>query len=134
MSNLWDLYSKEFMSLGKTWNVAIRKVSNVAFETHSRFVQHVSQLNHVTHMLKSRFIKFMVANLIEKNKHVAYVANLCFKNVMSSSGRNFNKIMSEYKLDYRLLQLPQDFNMKGNMDIMYNDTISAQIHGEECKI
>ncbi len=30
-SNLWDLYSKEFMSLGQTWNVAIRKVYNVPF-------------------------------------------------------------------------------------------------------
>ena len=53
---------------------------------------------------------------------------------MSSSGRNINKIMSEYKLDYRLLQLPHVFNIKANMDIMYKDTISAQIHGEEWKI
>ncbi len=76
----------------------------------------------------------MVANLVGKNKHVAYVANLCFRNAMSSSGRNINKIMSEYKLDYRLLQLPHVFNIKENMDIMYKDTISAQIHGEEWKI
>ncbi len=53
---------------------------------------------------------------------------------MSSSGRNINKIMSEYKLDYRLLQLPHIFNIKANMDIMYNDIISAQIHGEQWKI
>ncbi len=62
------------------------------------------------------------------------VANLCFRNAMSSSGRNINKIMSEYKLDYRLLQLPHVFNIKANMNIMYKDTISAQIHGEELKI
>ncbi len=83
-------------------------------------------------MLKYRFIKCMVANLAEKNKHVAYVANLCFRKAMSSSGRNIN--ISEYKLDYRLLQLPHIFNIKANMDIMYKDTISAQIHGEEWKI
>ncbi len=41
--------------------------------------------------------------------------------------------MSEYKLDYRLLQLPHDFNIKANMDIMYKDTISAQIHSEDLK-
>ncbi len=129
-SNLWDLYSKEFMSLGKTWNVAIRKVYNVPFQTHCRFLQHVSQLKHVTHMLKSTFFKFMVANLVEKNMHVAYVANLCFRNAMSTSGRNINKIMSEYKFAYRLLQLPHVFNIKGNMDIMCRDTISSQIHGK----
>ncbi len=73
---------KNLIFLGKTWNVAIRKVYNVQFPTHCRFLQHVSQLNHVTHMLKSRIIKFMVANLVGKNKHVAYVANLYFRNAM----------------------------------------------------
>ncbi len=53
---------------------------------------------------------------------------------MSSSGRNINKIMSEYKFDYRLLQIPHIFNIKANMDIMYKDTISARIHGQEWKI
>ncbi len=99
------------MSLGKIWNVAIRKVYNVPFRTHCRFL-HVSQLNHVTQMLKSRFIKFIVANHVGKNKHVAYVANICFRNAMSSSGRNINKIMSEYKLDYRLLQLPHFLTLR----------------------
>ncbi len=122
------------MYLDKTWNVAIRKVYSVSFQTHCRFLQHVSQLNHVTHMLNSRFIKFIVANLVGKNKHVAYVANLCFRNTMSSSGRNVNKIVSEYKFDYRLLQLPHVFNIKANIDIMYKKTISAQFHGEEWKI
>ncbi len=122
------------MYLRKTWNVAIRKVYNVPFQTYCRFLQHVSQLNHVNHMIKSRFITFMVANLVGKNKYVAYVANLCFRNAISSSGKNINKIMSEYKLDSRLLQLPHVFNIKAIMDIMYKDTISAQIHGEEWKI
>ncbi len=83
---------------------------------------------------KGCFIKIMVANLVGKNKHVAYVANLCFRNAMFSSGRNINKIMSEYKLDYRLLQLAHIFNIKANMDIMYKDNISSQIYGEEWKI
>ncbi len=63
-SNLWDLYSNEFMSIGKTWYVSIRKVYSVPFQTHCRFLQHVSHLNNVTHMLKSRFIRLMVANLV----------------------------------------------------------------------
>ncbi len=53
---------------------------------------------------------------------------------MSNSGRNINDIMPEYKLDYRLLQLPHVFNIKANMDIMYKDTIYSQFHGEEWKI
>ncbi len=42
--------------------------------------------------------------------------------------------MSEYKFDYRLLQLPHVFNIKANMDIMCKGAIFAQIHGEEWKI
>ncbi len=53
---------------------------------------------------------------------------------MSNSGRNINDIMPEYKLDYRLLQLPHVFNIKANMDIMYKDTIYSQFHCEEWKI
>ncbi len=39
-SNLWDLYSEEFMYIGKTWNVAIRKVFNVPLLIHCRFLPH----------------------------------------------------------------------------------------------
>ncbi len=53
---------------------------------------------------------------------------------MSISGRNISEIISECKLDYGLLQLPHVFDIKANMDIMYKDTISAHIHGEELKI
>ncbi len=73
----------------------------------------------------------MVANLVAKNKCVVYVANLCFRNAMFISDRNISEIISEYKLDYGLLQLPHVFNIKAKIYIMYNDTISANIHGEE---
>ncbi len=76
----------------------------------------------------------MVANLVVENKCVVYVANLCFRNAMFISDRNISEIISEYKLDYGLLQLPHVFNIKANMDIMYKDTNSAHIHGEGWKI
>ncbi len=91
-------------------------------------------MNHITHMLKHIFIKLMVVNLVVKNMGVAYVANLCFRNALSISGKSISEIISEYKLDYELLQFPHIFNIKAKMDIMYRDTISANIHGEEWKI
>ncbi len=69
-------------------------------------------------MLTSRFIKVMVANLVSKNKCVAYVANLCFRNAMSISSSNISEIILEYKLDYGLLKLPLVFNIMANIDIM----------------
>ncbi len=41
-----------------------------------------------------------------------YVANLCFRNVMCSSGRNIIYIIPEYKLDYGLLQLPHRLTLR----------------------
>ncbi len=76
----------------------------------------------------------MVASRIAKNKCVAYVANLCFRSATPISGRNISEIISEYKLHYGMLQLPHVFKIKTNMDIMFKDTISAHIHGEEWKI
>ncbi len=49
--------------------------------------------------------------------------------MMSSSGRNNSDIISEYKLDYELWQISHVFNIKINMDIMYEDNVSAHIHG-----
>ncbi len=89
------------------------------------------ELNHVTHMLKSKFITFMITNLLAKNRCVAYVANFCFRNAMSIYFWNISEIISEYNLDYGLLQLPHVFNIKANMDIMDKDTITGHIHGEE---
>ncbi len=66
-SNLWDLYSKELMSLCTTWNVGIRKLYGLPVQTHCRYLMHTSQQNHVDHVLKCRFIKFMVGNLRSKS-------------------------------------------------------------------
>ncbi len=110
-------------------------VTHTSFLTHCKFLPHISQLNHVTHMLKSSFISFFVCtNIVVKNKCIAYVSNICFWHTMSISGRNISEIISEYKLDYGLLQLSHVFNIKVIMHIMYKDTISAHIHGEEWKI
>ncbi len=117
-SNLWDLYNNEFMSLGKTWNVTIRKVYNVPCQTYCRFLQHVSQLNHVTHMLTSRFIKFMVANRVGKLSMLLMLLIFVLEMQCPVLVGILKKIMSKYKLDFRLLQLPLVFNIKANMDIM----------------
>ncbi len=55
-SNLWDLYSKEFMSLCTTWNVTIRKLYGLPVQTHCRYLMHISQQNHVDHALKCRYL------------------------------------------------------------------------------
>ncbi len=46
------LYSKEFMSLSTTWNVAITKLYGLPVQTHRKYLMHISQQHHVDHVLK----------------------------------------------------------------------------------
>ncbi len=131
-SNLWDFYSQEFLSLCKTWNIAIRRIFKLSPQTHCRFLPHISLCNHVSHMLKCRFIKFMVGNICAKNAYVNYVANLCFKDASTCSGRNVLKIISEYDVNFNVLTQPH--HIKHVLNQKYGAIKSNDIHGEEWKI
>ncbi len=74
------------MSLCKTWNVAIGNLYGLPVQTHCRYVMHISQQNHVDHVLKCRFSKFMVGNLRSKNLFISHIVKVCFKNVSTISG------------------------------------------------
>ncbi len=70
------------MSLGKIWNVAIAKVFNIQFEKKTLHIVCIIwfTIEPCNSHAKSRFIKFMVANIVTIYNYVAYVANLCFRN------------------------------------------------------
>ncbi len=69
---------------------------------------HISQQNHVDHVLKCRFIKFMVDNLRSKNLFISHIATVCFKNVSTTSGCTVSKILNEYGVDFIKLNTPHD--------------------------
>ncbi len=97
-SNLWDFYTKEFSSVCKTWNVAIRRIFNLPLQTHCRIVYKLCPFKHVEHSLKCRFIKFMSCNLQSRNDIIRYIANMCFNDKSSQSGRMYFKILNEYNV------------------------------------
>ena len=85
------------------WNIAIRKIFELPPQTHCRFLPHISLCNHVSHLLKCRFVNFMGANISSKNDYVSFVAKLCLKDASTFSGRNMLKNISEYGVNYTVL-------------------------------
>ncbi len=51
-SNLWDLYGQEFLSLCKTWNIGIRKLFDLPYQTYCRFIPRLYEGVIASYMLK----------------------------------------------------------------------------------
>ena len=76
---LWNYQSKEVERIDKSWNVSMRKLLRLPFNTHRYFLEPISQSTHARYLFYSRFLKFtdslrlcqkaIVRNLYQKLKH-----------------------------------------------------------------
>ncbi len=97
---------------------------------------YISQQNHIDHVLKCRFIKFMVSNLKSKNLFISHIAKVCFKNVSPISGCTVSKTLNEYGVYFIKLDTKLDtpHGIKDEMALQYRKTLSDCIKGEKWKI
>ncbi len=58
-SSLWDLYGNACNHLYTTWNIAESRLYELPSTTHARLLCNITNLLHVKHNLKCRFIKFV---------------------------------------------------------------------------
>jgi hypothetical protein len=71
-SNLWDLYHSSADHLFKTWNIALRKLYGLPYQSHTRFLDSICQVRHVSFMLKIRFVTFIQTLLQSTNTIVHF--------------------------------------------------------------
>ncbi len=95
---LWDLYGSDCLKLFTTWNVAMRIILELPNTTHRRFLDQLSGLNHIHHILKCRFMKFMQCLSNSNNDKLGHLYNVCHKNKQSPSGLNIARIACEYEI------------------------------------
>ena len=57
-SVLWNVNSEDFRILTRSWNIAIKILWDLPFQTHTKFIEPLSDLPHLQSMLHSRFIGF----------------------------------------------------------------------------
>jgi hypothetical protein len=116
-SSLWDLYDSG--RLYTSWNIAIRTLCNLPYRTHTRFLDKISGLLHIKHMLKCRFVKFIQSIMFGENKHLSYILNACtLGNCLSPSGLTLYRIMDEYKLSTVDLKTPHT-TVRNHMHKLY---------------
>ncbi len=82
--------------------------------------------------MKCRFINFITGNCFSKNDYVSYLANLCFKNVSSFSGGTVSRIMTEYNVDFNMLDHPK--NIIHHMKECHEQRCLSELEGEEWKV
>ena len=97
-SVLWDLYGRACNKLYTTWNVAIRRLCNLPYKTHRRFLDILSDLRHINVSLKFRFIKFTESLLESNNALISNILNYSLQSNLSMTGVTLNRILMEYDI------------------------------------
>ena len=80
-----------------TWNIALRKLYNLPYRCHTRYLKHVTGLDHISFTLKRRFIKFFITAQNSANNKVQFLTRICRTN-LSPSGLNISRICNEYSI------------------------------------
>ena len=101
-SVLWNLSSKHVQ---KTWNVSVRRMFNLPWQTHCYLVEPVSQQPHVRKLMARRFLNFVQS--IRRSKKIA-IRNLLKSiefDTRSVTGQNLrNLLLQSNVLDIQKLK------------------------------
>ena len=111
---LWDISSRNFERLEKTWNVSIRMMLSLPRNTHRYFLEPLSETHHIIKSICNRFLKF-VSNIADGGKKVLRCVLDTVKNdvrpvtgknlrYMKMRTKNFNeKELDVYDEPYKLI-------------------------------
>ena len=102
-SNNWNFSSEQVLKFGKTWNVNMRILFDLPYDTHCWIVEDVSDGQHFRQMIFSRFLKYLKS--IAKNRRPALrcLYNVVRNDVRSTTGKNIRTILLETQTDPRSL-------------------------------
>ena len=95
-SSLWNLFSKEVTRIFSSWNVTVRNVFNLPWDTHRYLIETVSKSTHPKVMMCSRYMKFMESmGRTCKKRSVRYLAALVKDDRRTLTGRTISSIASD---------------------------------------
>ena len=111
-SVLWNLSSKEVVSLEKSWNVSVRRMFDLPRETHCYLIEGVSEQDHARTLLAKRFLNFVQAIRTSKKKVLGKLLRVVEFDTLSVTGRNLRSILLQTEVhDVRKLK-PCDIKEK----------------------
>ena len=85
---LWDMFSKNFEKLEKSWNVSNRIMLSLPRNTHRYFIEPLTETEHIIKSLWKRFLKFVGNITIGKKKVLRNLLAVIKYDARSVTGRN----------------------------------------------
>ena len=96
-SLIWNLKSKEFQKLTRSWHAAIKIIWDLPHQTHTMFVEALSQCPHLQSTLHSRYVGF--AQILSKSNkhHVRLLFESCRHDLRTITGTNLKVLQQRYE-------------------------------------
>ena len=95
-SNCWEFATEQVEKFAKTWNVNLRIMYDLPFDTHCWIVEELSGGKHFLQMIFSRFVKYL--KVLKNNKRL-FIRNLFSSvsgDVQSPTGSNVKQIIKNW--------------------------------------
>ncbi len=91
---LWNYASKEVERIDKSWNVSMRKMFRLPYNTHRFFLEPLSESRHAIFSFYSRFLKFTECLMSSSKAILRNLVHLLKNDCRSTPGANLRKIMT----------------------------------------
>ena len=95
-SVLWTINSSEYSKLVKSWNTAVKSIWNLPYQTHTFFIEHLTDFPHLQSMLHSRFVGFCKSLQSSKKFHVKALFDICKNDQRTVTGENLKFLTDKY--------------------------------------
>jgi hypothetical protein len=100
-SNCWEFASEQVEKFARTWNVNLRIMFDLPFDTHCWIVEELSGGKHFLQMIFSRFVKYLKVLKNNKRLFIRNLFDIVSGDAQSPTGSNVKQIIRKTGLDPR---------------------------------
>ena len=91
-SPLWNLFCPEMTKLESSYNINVRKIFKLPFNSHRCFIESITGKRHVKIILIKRFISFLQQILRSRKSLPKQLLNIVMYDTRSTTGNNLRNI------------------------------------------
>ena len=92
-SCLWDLFSREAEMLENSWNTSIRLMFDLPLQTHTWYIEPISESTHLKNILIKRFLTFVQALKSSPKLILTNLFKMISTDVQSVTGSNLRQVL-----------------------------------------
>ena len=96
----WNMADNDVEKFRKTWNLGVRKVFELPYQTHTRFLSLFLDRPYVTDQMNTRFYKLLMNMTNSDNKRISFLGKYMLADVSSIICQNMDKICQRYDFNF----------------------------------